>query len=276
MALNLTEITFNGCRTAKGEPLFQFDYGQIVKFVDLDLPDAYEVHFASISDAETVTVIGSADGVAIPDQYLQTAGTINMYIFLHESEDDGDTEYRASITVLPRPEPSDLEPTPVQQDAITQAIAALNTAVTESSQSASDAAEAAEAAVQSAQDAAESAASIDTSSFATKSELQDEASARSSADTSLGNTIGAEVQRATQEEASIRSAIPSKTSDLVNDSHYITAAEAPVQSVNGQSGNVTISMPSIDSVVTPGGTNPVNSVAIIAYINSLDADDTEY
>ena len=71
-------------------------------------------------------------------------------------------------------------------------------------------------------------------------------------------------------------AIPSKTSDLVNDSHYITAAEAPVQSVNGQSGDVTISMPSIDSVVTPGGTNPVNSVAIIAYINSLDADDTEY
>ena len=52
------------------------------------------------------------------------------YIYLHEGEDDGETEYKALIPVIGRPEPSDLEPTPVQQDAITQAIAALNTAVT--------------------------------------------------------------------------------------------------------------------------------------------------
>lgn len=35
-------------------------------------------------------------------------------------------------------------------------------------------------------------------------------------------------------------AIPSKTSDLTNDSNFITSAGAPVQSVNGSTGAVTI------------------------------------
>lgn len=37
--------------------------------------------------------------------------------------------------------------------------------------------------------------------------------------------------------------IPTNTSDLNNDSGFITAAQAPVQSVNGQTGSVTISVP---------------------------------
>lgn len=35
-------------------------------------------------------------------------------------------------------------------------------------------------------------------------------------------------------------------------------------------------VPTTDSTVTAGGTNPVNSVAVIAYINSLDATNTAY
>ena len=37
--------------------------------------------------------------------------------------------------------------------------------------------------------------------------------------------------------------IPTNTSDLNNDSGFITAAQAPVQSVNGQTGSVTITVP---------------------------------
>ena len=131
--------------------LYQYDYGQRLVFPDLDLPEAYEVHFASDGDAQTITMIGDADGVLVPDQLLQSPGHLKVYIYLHEGEDDGETEFKALIPVIGRPEPSDLEPTPVQQDAITQAIAALNAAVSESSQSASDAAESADAAAQSAQ-----------------------------------------------------------------------------------------------------------------------------
>lgn len=38
--------------------------------------------------------------------------------------------------------------------------------------------------------------------------------------------------------------IPQKTSDLTNDSGFITASGAPVQSVNGNTGVVTINVPS--------------------------------
>lgn len=83
--------------------------------------------------------------------------------------------------------------------------------------------------------------------------------------------------------------IPTKTSDLQNDSGFLSTAvtsfngntgavtyTAPVSSVNGQTGTVVITMPTVDSAITAGGTNAVNSVAVIAYINSLDATNTEY
>lgn len=281
--LNVTEVTFCGLQKVFIDGLYQWDYGQYLTFPDLSLPDTYETHFAQGSD--TCTVLGGSDGVRIPDAYLQNAEQITAYIYLHEGADDGETEYVVGIPVLARPEPSEGTPTPVEQDIITQAIAALNTAVNEADQyavnadlSAQDAEQSAQEAAQSAQEAAESAASIDMSNYATKAALQSEENARSLADTNLGNEIDAEVQRATQAEASIRSAIPtsqqiislapvqsvngktgavsltasdvgalpsstvipSKTSDLQNDSNYITASEAPVQSVNGQTGAVTL------------------------------------
>lgn len=83
--------------------------------------------------------------------------------------------------------------------------------------------------------------------------------------------------------------IPTKTSDLQNDSGFLSTAvtsfngntgavtyTAPVTSVNGQTGAVVITLPTVDSTITTGGTNAVNSIAVIAYINSLDATNTEY
>lgn len=45
--------------------------------------------------------------------------------------------------------------------------------------------------------------------------------------------------------------IPQKTSDLTNDSGFITASGAPVQSVNGDTGAVTITVPAAASSGTP-------------------------
>ena len=257
--LNVTEVTFCGLQKVFIDGLYQWDYGQYLTFPDLSLPDTYETHFAQGS--ETCTVIGGVDGVRIPDAYLQNAEQITAYIYLHEGADDGETEYVVGIPVIARPEPSEGTPTPVQQDIITQAIAALNTAVTESSQSASDAEQSAREAAQSAQDAAESAASIDMSNYATKAALQSEENARALADTSLGNDLDAEVQRATQAEASIRSAIPSKTSQLQNDSGFLTSA--PVSSVNGKTGAVNLSASDVgalpSSTVIPSKTSDLTN-----------------
>lgn len=109
---------------------YQWDYGQVLQFDGLDLPEAYQVHFSNTPlTGETITQIGNADGVTVPDQYFTTGETIYAWVYLHEGEDDGETVYMVTIPVKKRPQPSDDVPTPVEQSAIDQAIAALNIAV---------------------------------------------------------------------------------------------------------------------------------------------------
>ena len=42
--------------------------------------------------------------------------------------------------------------------------------------------------------------------------------------------------------------IPTKTSQLTNDANYITAAQAPVQSVNNKTGSVTLSAADVSAI----------------------------
>lgn len=130
----------------------QYDYGQALSITGITLPDVFEAHFASMDGSQTVTMLGHEGVVEIPDELFQVAKAIVCYIYLHDEATDGRTVYTIKIPVKERPEPSDVEPTPVQQDIITQAIAALNDAVTQTGQDV-------ESADASAQSASESAAS---------------------------------------------------------------------------------------------------------------------
>ena len=171
--LNITKAAFGGLREVTTSPLWQYDYGQILKITGLDLPQAFEVHFSnSRKSGETITQIGTDNQVVIPDMYLTSGADIYAFIFLHDGTDDGETEYVIKIPVRERPEPSDIEPTPEQQDAITEAIAALNVAVTQTAQDVISADASATAAAQSATDAqtaAQSAQSSATSASASAS-----------------------------------------------------------------------------------------------------------
>lgn len=118
--------------TTRTIPLWQYDYGMVLLPVGVDLPDAYEVHFANVKSATTVTSIGDANGVAIPDSVLLSGKNINAYIYLHSGENDGETVYHVIIPVNDRAQPTNEPPTPVQQDVITQTIAVLNAAVEKS------------------------------------------------------------------------------------------------------------------------------------------------
>ena len=131
MALNVTVVKFRkGNTTALASPLFQYDYGQIIQIEGLDLPDAYEVHFDNVIDGiEAIPQIGDADGVVIPDVLLEESDPIYAWIFLHEGEDDGETKYVITIPIKARSKATQVTPDPVEQDVITQTIAALNTAV---------------------------------------------------------------------------------------------------------------------------------------------------
>lgn len=136
MAMNVTIAVFepDGDKIVMTDPIWQYDYGQIQKFSGIEQPEIYEVHFGtSFNSKETVTQLGDENGVEIPDELLTTGNYIYAYIFLHEGDNDGETEYAVTIPVRQRPKPSDTEPTPVQQDIISQTIAALNQAVAETS-----------------------------------------------------------------------------------------------------------------------------------------------
>lgn len=127
--MNKSIVTFTRGTLAQATPLWQYDYGQVLEINGLELPTTYQVHFCNCSDTQTITVLGNADGVLIPDNLLQTGKTVIAYIYLHTGADDGETEYKITIPIRPRPAPSDIPPTPEQQSALDEAIAALNSAV---------------------------------------------------------------------------------------------------------------------------------------------------
>ena len=177
----------NGHRTV-ARMLYQYDYGQTILFDGLDLPMAYEVHFANSEfKGETKTSIGGADGAIIPDEYLETGEPIYAWVYLHEGENDGETRYVVEIPVRRRPEPTNEEPTPVQQDTITQAIAALQAAVDQTGADVEAAGQSAEDAAASAEDAAAS----------------EEAANRHAADAATSANAASESAQYTGEQAAI-------------------------------------------------------------------------
>lgn len=139
---NIVEAVFGTCNPYECATriLYRYDYGMILTFPGLDLPTAYEVHFSNYDDVgTTITQIGNDDGVSIPDEFLQTGLPVYCWVYLHTGEDDGETVYKVTINVQDRPQPSNGTPTPVQQDAITEAIAALDSAVEQTGADASSA-----------------------------------------------------------------------------------------------------------------------------------------
>lgn len=130
--LNYAYAVFDGkCNFAVTNLLWQYNYGQLLSISGIDLPDTFEVQFGQKGGATTKTQIYSDGSVAIPDEFLLSGEWIEAYVYLHATNEDGETCYKISIPVSPRQQPTNQEPTPVQQDVITETIAALNAAVSE-------------------------------------------------------------------------------------------------------------------------------------------------
>lgn len=140
MSSNIIHVKFEGHRIVYAEPAVQYDYGQILKFDDLNLPEAYEVHFSNTEfDGVSVTQIGNEDGVKIPYSVFVPGKTIYAWVFLHTGLHDGETEYKAVIPINKRAAIMNPSPTPEEEDAISQAIAALDLAVEQTAKDVEDA-----------------------------------------------------------------------------------------------------------------------------------------
>ena len=100
-----------GSLNAKTPSLWQWDYGQILEIVGLPLPRTVEMHIARKDDM--ISRIGLTEDnvtrVALPDEYLTTSDPITVYVYLHTGEEDGETEYKIVLPIVPRQKPVDYD-----------------------------------------------------------------------------------------------------------------------------------------------------------------------
>lgn len=166
--MNTTKIirgVINATKYTVTAPIVKEDYGLFLLIEGADLPTTYEVDFSNEETSGTsVTMIGNADGVHIPNQFVKSGRDVYAFLYL-TGEDYGRTVYKFRIPNKLRPDRTDATPDPEEQSVIDQAIAALNDAV---EQTAADvvtttakAAEATSAAELASQKASEAAASAE-------------------------------------------------------------------------------------------------------------------
>lgn len=161
-------VVSNGRYTVTA-PIVKEDYGLYLQIEGVELPQTYEVDFSnSESNGTSVTMIGNADGVLIPRQFIDSGKDVFAFLY-HVGEGFGRTVYKFRIPNKVRPGRTNEEPTPTQQGIVDQAIAQLNAAVEKTAQdvqtTTTNAAEAqrhAEEADQSAQDAEDSKTAAET------------------------------------------------------------------------------------------------------------------
>lgn len=124
----IINAVFGGGLFATTAKVFQYDVGDKLRFLGVDLPDGYSVDFANSLTGASTTVYGDADGVEIPPEYFIPGTAIYAWVVI--SDADGHyTKYQAKIPIYERAARSSVEPTPAQADALDEAINALNSAV---------------------------------------------------------------------------------------------------------------------------------------------------
>lgn len=202
--LNIITANLSHGKTYVTASRYMEDYGQVLKIEGIDLPSVYQVDFSNnLMRGTSMTVLGNADGVAIPDEYISTGRDVYAFLYL-----TGDSWGRTIATIrIPnktRPTRTDAIPTPTQQGIIDATIAALNDAVestaADAEQTASDAAraEAARDRAEAARDRAETAASNAARSEANAAQSESTASAAATSAGQSAQSAYADAERAEQ------------------------------------------------------------------------------
>jgi hypothetical protein len=188
-ARNIITANFSGGGTsATTAPLWQWDYGQVLCITGIDLPAAFEVHFSTNRTGGVSTVAVGADGqVTIPSVLLTIGKNINAWIYLSDSEGEGETEYSILIPVKARPMPEtyDAEVTGEFDDVVRQVSEYAETAQT----AADNAGASATAAAASADSAAASASAAETAKTAAQTAQGKAEDAQAAAETAAQTAI---------------------------------------------------------------------------------------
>lgn len=125
----VTAVISGDSRFTISDPIMKEDKGLKLKIKGIVFPANYEVDFStSEKSGESVTMIGDASGVEIPEYLIKTGKDI--YAFLYWVGDGyGRTPHTIRIPNKLRPDRTDITPEPAEQSVIDQTIAKLNEAV---------------------------------------------------------------------------------------------------------------------------------------------------
>ena len=230
------EVTDKRGKAAKTIPLYQYDYGQKPLIKGVELPEYYEVHFSNQQYGDAITVLGDSTGVLIPDSLVATGETIYVWLFLHDTSYDGETEYMGAIPVIKRAQPTDVTPTPEEQSIITEVIAALNNMEDDMSAQV-QAAESAKEAAQTAQTAAEGAATTASGYVDTVTAAQTAAEAAQAAAETAATSATASATSATSSANSANNALAEATNAKIAAVDAASAASTSATTATTASGN---------------------------------------
>ena len=120
----------NGGRQCITRKIFQYDWGQEVYIKGLDLPQSFEFHISN-NNTKTFSKIflGNNNKIEIPDEFLISGEDILIWIFLHQTEFDGETRYKITIPIERKPKPENQEIIPIKRNVIDQLIATLESKI---------------------------------------------------------------------------------------------------------------------------------------------------
>lgn len=109
---------------------YQYDIKQILVISGETVPDYYEADVCNVGDTATLTMVGTAaDGVEIPDKFMQDGRNVLVYIVIPGSGGDVQTRYDITMPVDERGEREDIDPSEAEQQQIDSLINALNSGV---------------------------------------------------------------------------------------------------------------------------------------------------
>lgn len=125
-------------------PIMKEDKGQVLLIEGLDLPEVYEIDFSNDRHhGSSITMIGNADGVLIPTQFIKTGRDVFAFYY-YVGDSFGQTEHIFRLPNDYRPDRTEEVPEPEQESLIEQTISALNEGVAKSEEFAANAKESAD------------------------------------------------------------------------------------------------------------------------------------
>lgn len=236
--------TVGGGRYTVTAPIVKEDYGLYLKIEGIELPATYEVDFSnSEHNGTSVTMIGNADGVLIPNQFISSGKDVFAFLY-HVGVDYGRTVYKFRIPNKLRPDRTDEQPTPEEQSVIDQAISALNDAVEQTAQDVIDADASAQSAsadadrAEQAKDDAQDSADLSGLSARSAGEYASQASASATASAQSASQAETSAQTATAKADSIL--------NLTASAQTLPEGSSASASYNAQTGVMTFGIPKGD------------------------------